>query len=51
MRITNIIKHSKLIYYYLGMGAMRVRELFSQAKRDAPAIIFIDEIDAVAKGR
>ncbi|KAH7331990.1 hypothetical protein KP509_20G062400 [Ceratopteris richardii] len=33
------------------MGASRVRDLFARAKKDAPSIVFIDEIDAVAKGR
>jgi ATP-dependent Zn protease len=36
---------------YVGVGASRVRDLFKQAKSMAPAIIFIDEIDAVAKKR
>jgi AFG3 family protein len=36
---------------YVGVGASRVRDLFKQAKEKAPAIIFIDEIDAVAKKR
>ncbi|ECC0418489.1 ATP-dependent metallopeptidase FtsH/Yme1/Tma family protein, partial [Campylobacter jejuni] len=36
---------------YVGMGAKRVRELFSKAKMMAPSIVFIDEIDAVGKAR
>ena len=42
---------SSFVQIYVGMGAKRVRELFFEAKRNAPAIIFIDEIDAVGKMR
>lgn len=42
---------SEFVELYVGMGASRVRDLFSRAKKDAPSIVFIDEIDAVAKGR
>ncbi|MCW1360461.1 ATP-dependent metallopeptidase FtsH/Yme1/Tma family protein [Campylobacter sp. US33a] len=42
---------SAFVEIYVGMGAKRVRELFSRAKMMAPSIIFIDEIDAVGKIR
>lgn len=42
---------SSFVEIYVGMGAKRVRELFSRAKMMAPSIIFIDEIDAVGKAR
>ncbi len=42
---------ASFVQIYVGMGAKRVRELFAKAKQSAPAIIFIDEIDAVGKAR
>ena len=42
---------ASFVHIYVGMGAKRVRELFAKAKQNAPAIIFIDEIDAVGKAR
>lgn len=42
---------STFVQIYVGMGAKRVHELFLEAKRNAPSIIFIDEIDAVGKMR
>ena len=42
---------ASFVQIYVGMGAKRVRELFSHAKANAPSIIFIDEIDAVGKAR
>jgi len=45
------ISGSDFVQMYVGVGASRVRDLFKQAKSMAPAIIFIDEIDAVAKKR
>ncbi|MBI2386500.1 MAG: ATP-dependent zinc metalloprotease FtsH [Elusimicrobia bacterium] len=45
------ISGSDFVELYVGMGARRVRELFETARKNAPAIIFIDEIDAVGKKR
>lgn len=45
------ISGSDFVEMYVGVGASRVRDLFEQAKKHAPAIIFIDEIDAVGRHR
>ncbi|WP_418185564.1 AAA family ATPase [Aliarcobacter vitoriensis] len=42
---------ASFVHIYVGMGAKKVRELFTQAKLNAPSIVFIDEIDAVGKAR
>jgi cell division protease FtsH len=45
------INGSEFIELFVGVGASRVRELFEEAKKVAPAIVFIDEIDAVGRSR
>lgn len=45
------ISGSDFVEMFVGVGASRVRDLFEQAKRTAPAIVFIDEIDAVGRQR
>ncbi len=45
------ISGSDFVEMFVGVGASRVRELFDSAKKNAPAIVFIDEIDAVGRQR
>ena len=45
------ISGSDFVEMFIGVGAARVRDLFAQAKKNAPCIVFIDEIDAVARQR
>ena len=45
------ISGSDFVELFVGMGAKRVRELFAEARKNAPCIVFIDEIDAIGKKR
>ncbi len=45
------ISGSDFVEMFVGVGASRVRDLFEEAKKNAPCIVFIDEIDAVARRR
>ena len=45
------VSAAAFVEQYVGLGAARVRELFEQAKRDAPSIVFVDELDAVGRSR
>ena len=45
------VSASEFVELYVGMGAARVRDVFARAREQSPSIVFIDEIDAVAKGR
>jgi cell division protease FtsH len=45
------ISGSEFIEMFVGVGASRVRDLFESAKKEAPAVIFIDEIDSVGRAR
>jgi cell division protease FtsH len=45
------INASEFVEMFVGLGAARVRELFNEAKKSAPSIVFIDEIDAVGRAR
>ena len=45
------ISASEFVELFVGVGASRVRDLFAEAKKAAPAIIFIDELDAIGRAR
>jgi cell division protease FtsH len=45
------ISAAEFIEMFVGVGAARVRDLFEEAKKNAPSIVFIDEIDAVGRSR
>ena len=45
------ISGSDFVEMFVGVGASRVRDMFTQAKKHAPCIVFIDEIDAVGRHR
>ena len=45
------ISGSEFVEMFVGVGASRVRDLFERAKAEAPAIVFVDEIDAVGRHR